>query len=186
MNGALLPKNESKSFLNSRALVEALFLVGLGVAAVWLHTTLRLPLKMPGRHGIEWMALLLMGRALSRRRGAASLSAAGAAGAAFFPMFAVTDDPFVWLTYLVPGVLVDVLFAALPRWQANVVFLGLLGALAHATKPVIRYFIGLASGGMHSSLIAGLGYPLATHLLFGLIGGLIGGGVILAVRRLKK
>ena len=42
--------------------VEALLMLGLGAAAVVLHQTLRAPLNLPGRHGLEWMALLVIGR----------------------------------------------------------------------------------------------------------------------------
>jgi len=50
---------------------EALLLPGDGVTAVILHRALDLSLGLPGHHGIEWIALLIMGRLSSRFRGLA-------------------------------------------------------------------------------------------------------------------
>lgn len=38
------------------------FLVALGVLTIVLHETFHYPLKLPGHHGLEGMALLALGR----------------------------------------------------------------------------------------------------------------------------
>lgn len=183
MNGASSPKSISSSFLHSLARWEILLLLGTGALAVVLHQSLRLPLGLPSRHGIEWMALLVLARASSRQRGAGSLASVGAAATSLLPVWGF-DDPYVWLTYLLPGLVMDAAFTLLPRLEGKLWFLVLLGGLAHATKPLARWVISLANGWAYGSLLFGLAYPLATHILFGAVGGLLGALIVLGGHRL--
>lgn len=185
MNGELSQKKSSSTTQTKLALADALFLVGLGIFAVVLHATFRTPLQLPGRRGIEWMALLIAGRATSRYCWAATISATGAGGVSVLPMWGF-DDPFGPLTYFLPGLVVDLIFNFAANWQTNVIFLATLGALAHATKPIVRVFISLASGWQYESLWLGVGYLLTTYLFFGFAGGLIGAGVVSIIRRIKR
>ena len=163
--------------------VEALLMLGLGAAAVVLHQTLRAPLNLPGRHGLEWMALLVIGRSFGRSRYAGSLASIGAAATALLPIWAGFDDPFIWLIYLLPGPIFDFAFARFPRWTGNLAFLAVVGGLAHATKPLVRWIISLVSGFPYGSLLWGVGYPTATHILFGAAGALLGGLAVWGVRK---
>ncbi|GAP12586.1 hypothetical protein LARV_00322 [Longilinea arvoryzae] len=185
MDGTVSQKKSLSSFLNSANLtaLEALLMLGVGASAVVLHQVLRAPLDLPGRHGLEWMALLVIGRSFGRSRYAGSLASIGAAITAVLPMWAGFDDPLIWLIYLLPGPIMDLAFARFSRWQGNLAFLAVLGGLAHATKPLVRWVINLVTGFPYGSLLWGVGYPLATHILFGAAGGLLGGLVVWGVRR---
>jgi hypothetical protein len=187
-SGELFPRKWSSSFPTSLSLVwwEALLLLGSGALAVVLHQVLRMPLQLPGRHGIEWMALLVLSRSMSRFRWAGGLSGLGAAVCSLLPIWGALDDPLIWLFYLVPGIVMDLAFTALPHWREQIWFLAGLGGLAHATKPLGRWAINLATGLPYSSLWVGVGYPLATHLLFGVVGGLLGGLIAWGVRRVSS
>ena len=81
MNTNLLQRTISKVFPNSTvaATVEIIFLLGLGMIAVVLHTKLRMPMHLPGKQGVLFMALIITGKGLSRFPFAASLSGIGAA-----------------------------------------------------------------------------------------------------------
>lgn len=188
MDGTVSQKNWLSNFLSKANLtvVEALAMVGLGALAVVLHQTLRAPLDLPGRHGVEWMALLVIGRSFGRSRYAGSLASIGAAVTAVLPIWAGFDDPFIWLIYLLPGPIMDFAFARFSRWQGNLAFLAVLGGLAHATKPLVRWVISLISGFPYGSLLWGVGYPLAMHILFGAAGGLLGGLVVWGFRRAAR
>lgn len=188
MDGTVSQKNWLSNFLSKANLtvVEALAMVGLGALAVVLHQTLRAPLDLPGRHGVEWMALLVIGRSFGRSRYAGSLASIGAAVTAVLPIWAGFDDPFIWLIYLLPGPIMDFAFARFSRWQGNLAFLAVLGGLAHATKPLVRWVISLISGFPYGSLLWGVGYPLAMHTLFGAAGGLLGGLVVWGFRRAAR
>lgn len=171
----------------SRALpwVEALLLIGAGVVAVVLHKSFRMPLHLPGRQGIVWIAVLITARSLAHLRFAGGLVGASAAATAVMPFWGPLDDPFVWLTYLLPGFVVDGAFRYLPRLSRKIWFLAMLGAAAHVTKPLTRAVIAAATGWPYSSFISGFLYPVATHLLFGLIGGLLGALLVTGYRRSK-
>jgi hypothetical protein len=186
MNGTFSPKTASKAFPTEWALTwwEAMLLLGSGALAVVLHQGFRLPLGLPGHHGIEWMALLIMGRAFSRFRGAGTLSSLGAASVSMLPVWGAAHDPFIWLIYLLPGPLMDIAFRYLPRYAGKLWFLMLLGGLAHITKPVARLVITILSGWSFGSFRYGVAYPIASHLLYGMIGGLLGALLVLGMQRL--
>ena len=59
----------------------------------------------------------------------------------------------------------------------------LLGGLAHATKPVGQLLMNLLTGWPFGSFRYGVLYPFATHLLFGMIGGLVGALIVLGIQR---
>lgn len=156
---------------------EALLLLGSGTLVVVLHQSLRMPLHLPGRQGLQWMAILLIGASLSRSRAAGGITSVGAAATAILPIWGF-DDPFVWLTFLVPGLVVDTAFSRFPRFKERAWFLGTVGGLALVTKPLIRVVISLVSGVHYSSFVLGLAYPVLTHLLFGVGGGLAAAGLL--------
>jgi hypothetical protein len=82
---------------------EILFLVLLGASAVVLQSSLRLPLRLPGHNGLIWISLLMIGRLVSQRRWAATISSVSAATFSLFPILGF-DDPFVPLAYVIPGI----------------------------------------------------------------------------------
>jgi hypothetical protein len=188
MSGELFLRKTSSGFLGRLDLTwyEAFLLLGSGALAVALHHALRLPLSLPGRHGIEWMALLILGRASSRFNGAGSLASAGAAVTAILPIWGHNDDPYIWLIYLLPGLLMDLVFWRLPAIVAKPWFLVILGGMAHITKPLARLCISLANGWAYGSFRYGVAYPFVSHLLFGMVGALFGVLILRGIQRFEK
>ncbi|HSB00582.1 MAG TPA: hypothetical protein VLE49_08025 [Anaerolineales bacterium] len=187
MNGTYSQKNISKAFPTDWTVKwwEALLLIGGGVTAVVLHRALDGSLGLPGHHGIEWMALLILGRASSRFRGAGTLTSLGASLAAALP-FLHGNNPVTWLFYLLPGPVLDLAFRYLPRFANKLWFLVLLGGLAHVTKPIGQLIVNLITGWPFGSFRYGVLYPFASHLLFGMIGGLLGALIVLGIRRYSQ
>jgi hypothetical protein len=186
MNGLSSPKTASRTFPTDWTLrwPEALLLIGSGVTAVVLHRAFDLSLGLPGHHGIEWMALMILGRASSRFRGAGTLTGVGASFASTLP-FLHGENPFTWLFYLLPGPVMDLAFRYLPGMANRLWFLILLGGLAHATKPLGQLTMNLITGWPFGSFRFGVLYPFASHLLFGMIGGLLAALILLGVRALS-
>ena len=184
MNGILFQKISSKTFPTDWALNwwEAFLLIGGGVTAVVLHRALDVSLGLPGHHGIEWMALLLIGRMSSRFRGAGTLTSIGASFASTLP-FLQGGNPFAWLFYLPPGLVMDIVLRYFPRYVDKLWFLILLGGLAHITKPIGQLTMNLITGWPFGSFRYGILYPFGSHLLFGMIGGLLGALIVLGIRR---
>ncbi len=187
MNGILSPRNTSRSYQTEWSLswIEALLLIGGGVMAVILHRTTGLSLGLPGHHGIEWMAIMVLGRASSRFRGAGTLTSIGASTASLIPGLQ-GDNPFSWLFYLLPGLIMDIALYYLPRYANKIWFLALLGGFAHATKPLGQLAINLATGWPFGSFRYGVVYPFASHILYGTIGGLFGALILFGIRRMSS
>jgi len=177
-NGAALPKNWSGSTDQTgtgrtSTPWQLLLLCTFGLAGVALHASFHWPLKLPGHHGLEWMAILVFARCMSPLRWSASITAGSAALFAAMPVWGFSE-PLVPLFYLLPGLVLDLGYRFVPGARASVLWLGVIAALAHACKPVARYFIAVLSDMHFGSLAAGLAFPLSTHLVFGLAGGLAG------------
>ena len=184
MNGILSQKTASKAFPTDWTLKwwEALLLFGGGALAVVLHRAFDVSLGLPGHHGIEWMALMIIGRASSRFRGAGSITSIGASFASMMPLLH-SDNPYTWLFYLLPGPVMDVAFRYFPMLANKIWFMVLLGGLAHATKPIGQLITNLLTGWPFGSFRYGVAYPFASHLLFGMIGGLVGALIVLGIQR---
>jgi hypothetical protein len=187
MNGTYSQKNILRTFPTDLTLSwwEALLLFGSGILAVVLHRAFDLSLGLPGHHGIEWMALLILGRASSRFRGAGTITSLGASLASMVP-FLQGGNPFGWFFYLLPGLVVDAAFRYLPRVANQPGFLVLLAGLAHLTKPIAQWVLHLIIGWPFGSFRFGILYPFVGHLLFGMIGGLFGAWIVLGIRRYSQ
>ena len=187
MNGTPSPRNISRSYPTEWSLswLEALLLIGGGVMAVILHRTTDLSLGLPGHHGIEWMALMIIGRASSKYRGAGTLTSIGASFASVLPILH-GDNPFTWMYYLLPGPVMDLAFRYLPRYANKLWFMVLLGGFAHMTKPIGQVTVNLLTGWPIGSFRFGILYPFTSHLLFGMIGGLLGALVVLGSHHASK
>jgi len=173
MNGNSSPRTlfgviELTGGLSTGRLAWLLFL-GVGVAV--LEQAFRWPLQMPGHHGIEAMALLLIARLSCTTPWSATIAAAGAAVAA--PALGADHGPLTPLFYLLPGAILDLGYRLRPRFGGLVLFLPLLSALAWVAKPALRVAANLTLGMQFGSLRAGPVYPILTHLLFGFVGGLV-------------
>ena len=147
------------------------FLVGLGAVLILLERTFRWPLQMPGHHGLEAMALLTMGRLTCTSRWSATIVGASAATTA--TLAGVDHGILMPLFYVVPGVAIDLGYAASPRARRWIIYLPLLAALAFATKPLLRWVAHLGFGLEFGSLRHGFLLPVVTHLVFGFVGALI-------------
>jgi hypothetical protein len=80
----------------------------------------------------------------------------------------------------------DLAFRYLPRYASKLWFLVLIGGLVHVTKPIGQLAVNLITGWPFGSFRYGVLYPFASHLLFGMIGGLLGGLILLGLQRVLK
>jgi hypothetical protein len=150
---------------------RGLFLASLGVAIVVLEQAFRWPLQLPGHHGLEAMALLVLGRLACSSPWSATLVGASAAVAA--PFMGADHGVLTPLYYLLPGLVLDLGYRLAPQLITRFLLaLPVLAALAFATKPVIRVLANELFGMQFGSLRAGPVYPILTHLMFGFLGAL--------------
>ncbi len=169
-NGDLNQKSISRIFpissVNSAVEVLALFL--LGAIAIVLHVKMRIPLKLPGHHGLEFMALLMMGRSFSKIPVASTISSLGIGAMMFFPIWG-GKDPFAGAVYMIPGFALDFLYYQF-RNNKRIFITAVLGGLAYGLIPVARFIIMSFTGFPYEALLNGLAYPFISFTFFGFTG----------------
>jgi hypothetical protein len=147
------------------------FLIGLGVVTTLMHRSFHYPLHLPGHHGLEAMALLVLGRLVCTSPFAATIVALSAAisAAGLSGIYEASSG----LLTLAPAIILDLAVLAWPKWRSHLWALPVLVAMAHATKPLIRLALAKATGIHFGSLESGVLYPLVSHLAYGFAGALI-------------
>ncbi|PKP23258.1 MAG: hypothetical protein CVU05_00430 [Bacteroidetes bacterium HGW-Bacteroidetes-21] len=166
----------------SKTITEVLLLFVIGFFAAFLHAKLRIPLKMPGHHGLEFMLIIMSGRTLSKLGAASTLSSLGAS--AFFLMpFAGIKDPIMPIAILLPGIMIDLFYYVTPKIKTSVVFIGLLAGIAYAMIPMVRFIFSLTTGYVYTNMAGGLAYPLISHFIWGTAGGMLAYGIIKVVKK---
>ncbi len=183
--GKWLTKSFTKAFPAKWAVVlETILLFALGGLAMTLHAKMRIPLKIPGHHGLEFMALMIIGRKITRFNFGSTISGLGVAAFCLLP-FLGFRDPFMPIVFFIPGLLIDLGIRILPKYKEKVFYLALVAAMAHASIPITRTIISLLTGYQYGSLQAGIGYPLLTYIDFGFLGGLLGAGMVYLIAKKK-
>ena len=179
MHTSPLQKTISKLFPNSTvaSAAEIIFLLGLGMIAVILHAKLRMPMHLPGKQGLLFVALIVTGKGLSKFPFAASLSGIGAATLLLMPGLEF-HDPFMALNYLFLGCLMDIVPGFFSRFTSHEWILAIVTGACWIFIPFFRltmsFVVEMPMGAFRSGYI----YPFVTHLVFGVAGGLIAAGLL--------
>ncbi len=181
MAGKLPQKTISDSSeLFSNQWLQVFLILSAGALTVWFHEALRWPLNLPGRHGLELMAILMFVRLSARQTYAASLAAMGGVSASLL----INDAAGVAaIILLAQGLFIDSAYRLLKHHSLTLAMMIMVTALAHMLKPLIKLSLQSNLGIVSDSLDQGLLYPLVTHFCFGLVGGLAG---LLAWRSMQK
>ncbi len=188
MNGNLSQKTISKTYQTNTisVVIEILMLITLGISAIVLRSYLRIPLGIPGRHGLEFMALLMIARRISKLPFASVIAMIGATSFMFVPFVGI-KDPFLPVIYLIMGGVLDILYFVFKNPVNRLAILSLIGGLAYMIIPVSRLGIYLFSGIIdHSFIKNGFVIPILSHFAFGVAGALLGAGFIYSIKRLRN
>ena len=188
MSGNVSQKTISKAFqTNTLSLVlEILFLFVLGISAIVLRSYLRIPLGIPGRHGLEFMALLMIGRRISKLPFASVIAMLGATTFMFVPFIGI-KDPFLPVIYIIMGVALDMLYFAFRNPANRLAILSLIGGLTYMVIPISRLGVYLFTGVLEKSFIkSGFIIPILSHFAFGVAGALLGAGLIYSINRIRR
>lgn len=171
----------AKPRLTTREIAALALIAALLVGA---KVTLNLPLRIPGHSGIFWMAFLVIGRGLVRKRGAGTLLGL-VSGLLAMAILGGREGLLVWVKYLAPGMIMD-LGAALSGERLDSGIIGLLvGALGNVAKLTTSLIVSLLLGIPAGYLAVGLGISAITHVVFGAIGGWLGSFVVRSLSRLR-
>lgn len=165
-------------FSTFQLILLTLFAALIVVAKIALKT----PLQMPGHSGIYWMAIIIVAAHVVPRPGAASLvglTSGLLAGFLGLGDFGVLNTLF---SYAAVGVGADLAMLLLPQTE-NLLAAGLVGALGHICKFLVKWGLGVLTGAPLGFVALGLVWSLAGYLVFGALGGVLGGLTIKALRK---
>jgi hypothetical protein len=146
----------------------------LGVGAAAFDMLVRMPLHLPGHRGLVGMGILVLARVLTRQPWSASATAATSALIVAAPV--ISARPSAAMLYLVSALVLDVACLLFAAWRERVWFLALAAGLGNGAKAVALWFLG-------DRIAAGFGVQLASHIGFGLCGGLIAAQLWAVTRR---
>lgn len=158
-------------------------LISLVAALVILtKVVFKMPIHVPGHSGVIWMALYVIGRGLIRRPGAGTMIGLVSGILATF-LNPGSSGLFTGVKYPAPGMVLDVV-ALLSREHLDQPLVGLIaGVLGNLAKLSAALVVALLLGLPAGFIAVGLGYSAMTHVVFGAIGGWLGGVVLARLQR---
>lgn len=179
MRTSLLQKSISKVFPNDTvaSVAEVIFLLGIGMLGIVLHAKLRIPMHLPGKQGILFVALIVAGKGLSKFPYAGTISGIGAATLLLIPGLGF-HDPFISIVYLFLGFIMDLCTGFASRFTSRQWIIAIVCGACWVFIPLFRFCLSLIVDMPLNAFRSGFVYPFATHLLFGIIGGLIAASVL--------
>lgn len=144
---------------------------------------LRLPLQLPGHSGIFWMAIMIVAAGIVPKPGAASLvGLTSGIIAAFLGLgdFGALDT---LVSYAAVGIGTDLALLFLGGNPENLVVATLVGTFGHMGKFLVKWAFGAISGAPIGFVALGLARAAIGYLIFGALGGLLGGLTLRALRK---
>jgi len=176
MNGKLHQKNILNPSLDLSfvTVLKVVLWMAAGAFAIFLHVRLKTPLRMPGHHGLEFMSILLLIRLSSQFRWATSISSLGMGIFLLFPILSF-NDPLMGFNYMLPGILLDILFFAYAINKKQILIAGLFAGLAYMSIPISKLLFSIGTGIPSTTFLKnGFIYPFLSYFMFGYLGGLLG------------
>jgi hypothetical protein len=161
---------------------QLILLALLSALVVVAKIALRLPVRMSGHSGLFWMAIIITAAGIVPRRGAASLVGLTSGMLAAFLGLGDFGALNTFLSYLAVGVFTDLallLLGSPEKLPAAV----LAGTIGHLGKFLIKWLYGLATGAPAGFVTLGLAGAAASYVLWGALGGLLGGLTLKVLRR---
>ena len=161
---------------------QLVLLALLAALIVVAKIALRLPLQLPGHSGIFWMAIIVVAAGVVPKLGAASLVGLTSGLLAAFLGLGDFGALETLLSYTLVGVGTDLALLLL-RHPENLLVAGLVGVLGHLAKFLVKWGLGAITGAPMGFVALGLTRSLVGYIIFGAIGGLLGGLTLAALRR---
>jgi len=160
-----------------------LILLGLFAALIVIaKIALKLPLQLPGHSGIFWMAILIVAARVVPLKGAASLVGLSSGLLAAFLGLGDFGPLDTMLSYTMAGVGVDLALLLLGNPE-NLLTASIAGMIGHLAKFLVKWGIGIISGAPIGFVALGLARTLVSYIIFGALGGLLGGLTLIALRK---
>lgn len=166
-----LHKKNSK-YIFGLSLQEAVFTVFCGVIITLSKFVIRIPLQIPGHSGVIWMAIFTF-CCMMYKRGFPGTLAGIISGVLAVYLGLGKEGVFVLFKYLTPGITMDILLH-IYKFDIKWYTAGIIAAMAHASKLLSSYIIGVLLNLPRSYLLLGLNIAAINHVAFGFVGGVVG------------
>jgi hypothetical protein len=160
---------------------QLILLAQFAALIVVAKIALRLPLQIPGHTGIFWMAIILVATGVVPKPGAASLVGLTSGILASFLGLGDFGALDTFLSYTGVGVGTDL--GLLLRDPENLAVATVLGMFGHLAKFLVKWALAGVSGAPMGFVALGLARSLLGYLVFGALGGFLGGLTLAALRR---
>jgi hypothetical protein len=161
---------------------ELVLLALLAALVVVAKISLRLPLQLPGHSGRFWMAIIIVGAGIVPKRGASSLVGLTSGILAAFMGLGDSGALDTLLSYTAVGVGADLALWLLGKPE-NLIVAPLAAALGHTAKFLVKWGLAIVVGAPVGFVALGLTRSLIGYVVFGALGGLLGGLTLQALRR---
>lgn len=161
---------------------ELILLALFSALVVVAKIALRLPLQMPGHSGIFWMAIVIVAAGVVPKRGAASLVGVTSGIIAAFMGLGDFGALNTFLSYAMVGIGADLALWLLGNPE-NLLVASLAATLGHFCKFLVKWSLGALTGAPVGFVALGLARAIAGYIIFGALGGLLGGAALAALRK---
>jgi ABC-type thiamin/hydroxymethylpyrimidine transport system permease subunit len=170
---------KERYFSTFQLVLLALFAALIVVAKIALKT----PLQLPGHTGLFWMAIIVVAAGVVRKPGAASLVGLTSGILAAFLGLGDFGALETLLSYTMVGVCTDLALLLLGNNLDSLVVCMLVGVMGHLGKFLVKWALGVVTGAPLGFIALGLARSLVSYIIFGALGGLLGGLTLKALRR---
>jgi hypothetical protein len=158
--------------------LEFFLLMLAGAFAVFLHYKLRIPLNIPGHHGLEFMAIFVLLRMGSNLKYAATIATLGAGIALLLPGMGAAN-PVNSFGYLLPGLMLDFFyFFSRSERKQSFFFIAIIAGISYMSIPLSRFVVYIFAAYPYGAFVKfGVAYTILSFFFFGLLGGILGYGL---------
>ncbi|NLW73164.1 MAG: hypothetical protein GXY37_09820 [Chloroflexi bacterium] len=168
-----------KKYFSTFQLIILTLFSALIVAA---KIALRLPIQLPGHSGIFWMAIIIVAARVVLKKGAATF--VGIVSGIMAAFLGLGDfgylDTFISYTAIGIGTELALLLLGNPE---NLVVATLAGIIGHFAKFLVKWAFGAITGAPLGFVALGLAKAMISYIVFGGLGGLLGGLTLLALKK---
>jgi len=169
---------KERYFTTFELLLLSLFSALIVVAKI----ALRFPITLSGHSGVFWMAIVIVGAGVVRKRGATSVIGVTSGLIAAFLGMGDFGALNTFVSYTMVGIGTDLALFLL-RDPTSLVAAPLAAAIGHLAKLMFKWFFGVLTGTPVGFIALGLARAVLGYVVFGALGGLLGALTLRALER---
>jgi hypothetical protein len=169
---------KERYFSTFQLILLALFAALIVVAKIAIRT----PMQLPGHSGIFWMAIVIVAAGVVPKMGATSVVGVTSGIIAAFLGMGDLGALNTFASYTMVGVGTDLALLLL-RDRENLIVAALVGCLGHICKFLVKWVLGSLTGAPMGFVALGLARAVVGYIVFGALGGLLGGLTLIALRK---